>query len=1051
MQLYIKSSHSLTQLASYFINEMQQRNQGIFVPYHIVTQTDGMNSWLKQQIAQETGIAVNLKFLHPNELINDIFKSVGGTYEKTLSKTDISWLIYDYLGNKHMENRFPEVAAYYHVAGKEYDLKKVALSEVIADLFDQYQVYRPEMLSQWDKGILTTKFDEEKWQMAIWKYVKEKAGSKFPDKNKIRNTIIDKLNDTTAVQNLKDHIPCVYFFGTSLLTEYHLNVLIKVSEVIPVFIFLPNPSPDVYWYEDESLKTLFYKKKKGKDVPPSLSNPLLLNWGKLVQNTFMLLFRHDEIINNYEALPALPLDRVTMLTELQRSIYENSIPEKGFFTNDLLNDGTLTIQSCHSAAREVETLYNYLIELLNANKGIYSTRDIIVQVTDINKYASYIRAVFNNAPYRFNYTIADESLAASDSLSRALYEVLTIDESTFTAEAVIQLLDFDSIKKRFGVSDVDLIRRLADEANIRHGMEGSERDESLFVSWKYGISRIMYGICISGEELYGEGISSFYPLDSVESNATLEAVRFVHFVNTLIELIKERKEDRTLADWSAYFKEVMARIIFDNEQSSTEESNYLIKEINDLASAPEIFDKKVPYAVFLRSFLPRLNDNTRTYRFAREGITFCSFIPMRSIPFKIVAMLGLDFNKFPRKTQKVDFDLMSKSPKTGDRNIKTNDKHLFLETILSAGDHLYMSYNGRRMSDNVEQPPSILVEELLNYIESASNNRDQVRNILITQQPLHLFSSKYQTDPGLNDYLLTQKPKAQNVFLTKPREPLVAEKINLNDLISFFRDPITAYYEKILGINFNFQSNTLADAEIFSLNNLQQWSLKDQLIFSEQELDVFTQQLKKKGRAPLANVGTLAVLDGFKEIEKLKETFEQLSGGTESSSIPVEIKIDDIVIEGEIGQLYGNKLIHLCISKKPNKYILRSYITALVLAGLEKEESIHFLSLQSSYVSQRIDKEKATEQLQLLLQFYKQGLAEVLTFHPDFAITEEELKKLNFRKCLENLGKKQHTYYDMELQKGIFSDDNAEARYRQIAEPIIGGIAMIFKPDNNAE
>lgn len=1051
MQFFIKSSHSLYLLASHLIKEMHDRNQGIFVPYHIVTQTEGMNSWLKQQIAHETGIAVNLKFLQPNELINDLFYAVGGMYEKTLSRTDISWLIYDYLGHPEMIKQFPKVAAYYYLNESENEVKKVALAEVVADLFEQYQVYRPEMLSQWNQGKLTTDFKEEEWQMTIWKYVKEKAGEQFPDKNKIRTTINEKLKDKSVAKELQKKIPAIYFFGTSLLTAYHLEILIKVSEIIPVFVFLPNPSPEIYWYEDESAKTQFYKKRKGLEVLPSLSNPLLLNWGKLIQNSFMLLFKDDQIVNDYDALPVPPSETSTLLSKLQQSIFDNTIPEKKYFSNELLKDGTLIIQSCYSPAREVESLYNYLINLLNDHSGEYSARDIIVQVTDINKYASYIRAIFNNAPYRFNYTIADESFAASDSLSRALYEVLTVDEATFTAEAVIQLLDFDSIKRRFGITNIDLIRTIVDEANIRHGIEGSTENESIFVSWKYGISRIMYGICISGEEEYGTGISGFYPLDKVESSDALEIVRFVHFVNTLIDLISERKEERTLSDWSAYFKDVLSKLILNSEQNSTEESNYLIREINELASSPDIYGEKVPYAVFLRSFLPGLNDNTRGYRFAREGITFCSFIPMRSIPFKIVAMLGLDFNKFPRKSSMVDFDLMTKAPKTGDRNIKTNDKHLFLETLLSAGDFLYMSYNGMRVIDNAKQPPSILIEELLNYIESAAEDRKKVRELLITQQPLHLFSEKYQTDPLLHNYLLNQQAEVQKPISSEPKAFAPIERISLHDLRSFFKDPITAYYKKVLDVDYGIKNNTLEPAELFSLNNLEKWSIKNALIFKDVNIEDFAEEQKKKGLAPLANVGILEVLEQEKVIEEIKSLFIQTAARQEERSIPFELKVDDVSIAGEIEKVFGNNVIHVSTSKNSNKYILGAYLTAVILAAIGRPEAVHFLSLNEQMVAEPISQEEANEHLRTLIALYKKGFTEILVFLPEWGITPEQFGKKEFSKHLETMREKDNHYYKLDLKQGATSKADAEEKYNEVASQIIPNVAKVFKMSSNGK
>src|SRR5690606_1374019 len=104
--------------------------------------------------------------------------------------------------------------------------------------------------------------------------------------------------------------------------------------------------------------------------------------------------------------------------------------------------------------------------------------------------------------------------------------------------------------------------------------------------------------------------------------------------------------------------------------------------------------------------------------FISNGITFCSLIPMRSIPFKIIGLLGMNHDNFPRKENRLSFNLITEKHQLGDRNIKDNDKHLFLETILSAKEYLFISYIGKSVANNTTLPASILVEELIDYIQS---------------------------------------------------------------------------------------------------------------------------------------------------------------------------------------------------------------------------------------------------------------------------------------------------------------------------------------------
>jgi len=312
MQLYIKSSNSLELLVDKLTRVIQSNNDPdvpplisstgpVFTPIYIVTQTDGMQAWLKMRLAEKTGIAANLIFMKPNELINIVYKVTGGKFENTLSVADIQWLIFKALSNEDITTKYPSLVNYYFEMGRLDNVKRMGLSQKLADLFDQYEVYRPDMLKGWENGKLTTHVAEEKWQMDIWNIIRTEAGKKFPDKSRIKETILQNLSDENISNRLQTRIPAVHFFGTSLITSFHFDILQSISEYIPISFYLPNPAPHLYWYEDKSKKALFYQRRKGIPTDDTLiTNPLLINWGKLVQNTFRLLFSSDEVINLYQ-------------------------------------------------------------------------------------------------------------------------------------------------------------------------------------------------------------------------------------------------------------------------------------------------------------------------------------------------------------------------------------------------------------------------------------------------------------------------------------------------------------------------------------------------------------------------------------------------------------------------------------------------------------------------------------------------------------------------------------------------------------------------------
>lgn len=1043
IQFYIKSSNDLVALAKELIKVMRQNKPGVFNPVYIVTQTEGMNNWLREKIASLDGIAANIEFLRPNDIINKVFLTAGGRYHQSLSSNEISWLLFDALSHPGFTKKHPEVSDYYSSNPTISDSKRMELARRIADIFDQYQVYRQDILKSWENDSFTTNSEEEQWQKELWLTVRHKAGEQFPSKAATSEFIVKKCAEPAAASLIREHLPAIYIFGTVLLSSYHRDLLMAISQIIPVYLFLPNPAPDIYWYEDKSKRELFYLQRKGRTIEPHQNlNPLLLDWGKLIQNTFQLLFASDEVINLYETSDHSSFGKDTLLHSIQHYLSSNEVPqESDFFSDDLLSDQSIVIQSCHSPAREVQALYNYLIMLTDQNPGRFSSRDIVVHVTDINLYASYIRSVFDNAPYRFRYTIADESYTSSDSLSGALYAILSMDEQDLTAENVLQLLDFSCIRNHYAISDIDAVRNAVDAANIRHGIAGSTGNDSIYVSWKYGLKRIMYGICIGGGIQYGNGPESFFPLDIIEGSGAADIIHFGYFADKLLYYIEKKKEACMLHEWAGYVSDIMHHFVFDDEKNDSEEYRMLIKQIENISNIETHFSQKVTYPVFAKQFLPQLDSAIHEYRYSVGGITFCSLIPMRSIPFRIVAMLGLDFDKFPRKENKTGFDLITLHPRAGDRSLKVNDKHLFLETILSAGDYLYLSYKGQSIRDNSARPPSILLDQLIAFVESHAIHRENVLKMMLTNQPLHNFSSLYGNKEGYYNYLLAQK-ESVNIKNTNPPETEEARIIRLNDLFSFFKDPVKFYYNKILHIYYEEQTYTLPESEMFDLGHLEKWSLKNSwLVEKDTSIEDFTLEQIQLGYLPLKNSGRMEMQMIARDMQDMKTEFHRLVNGASKSVFNISIEIEGYNIAGDIEDVFGNKVLYPCLSKNENKHIFMTFLIALVLAASGTEADVFFVG-RKSRKAKKISTDKARDYLHKLLNVYHEGLKNVIFFLPDWGTDLTAIRELTEKQFKFDDKKNYNTYLTRETEE--LENSEILEGYKNISETILKGFKDVF-------
>lgn len=1070
MAIQLGISNSLKSLSDRLADRLRD-TKSVFQPVYIVTQTAGMNIWLKQQLAQKLGIAANIQFLKPNDAIHLLFQKLSGFYQfNSLSAHDLNWIIFDVLNEDEFKNRFEKIAEYYNHRGLEGEIKRMALAEKIADLFDQYQIYRAPEIDQWNNKedweilkVIRNETDQE-WQKYIWNRARELAAEHFSDKTYIGKHILNKLNEPEAVEKLQQEVPALYFFGLSLITDYHLQIIYKVSEFIDVEFLFQNPAPWQYWYDDKSEKIVDFLKRIGKfgSSEKAEGNPLLTSWGKLTQNTFKMFFRDDDTLNTLQDFGVEEPEIDSLLHNIQNSVFNNEKDEISF-SNEQIKDGTVTINSCYSPIREVEVLYNYLVHLVDQKNEKLSARDIIVMVSDIDLYGSYIKAVFDNAPYKFPYTIADESFVVSDTISNALTGILSISENQFTSEKVVGLLEFESIRKQFRIENVEIIRKAIQAANIRFGFTGNSELETHYVSWDYGLNRILYGLSMFGGTEYGQGENSFYPIDIVEGFDMFNIVRFVHFVRVLKSNIQSRSKNRTITDWVEYVQNTLITFIGEIDENPDEDYVLLQNQLNQYNRIKAFFEKEVEYEVFKYNFLPTLANARRSSNFASYGITFCSLIPMRSIPFKVVALLGMDLEKFPRMNRPVSFDLIEKKKQTGDRDLKENDKQLFLDTLLSAEDHFYLSYVGQSVKDNEDIPASALVDELVDFIATRSDNPDEIRKGFVQKHPLHGFSKKYNTreNSELYSYLLNRNSTIEKPLDEKKLPEFDFKEIDVSSVLRFFRNPARAYYQRVLNCYYTTDIQNLDEFERFELEFLEKYSIKENLINAAIEFsDEYLTEQKKKGHLPLKNMAQIEMEQLVQEIEAIQQTFNELTTGLETEEIQVDLEIDNSHISGKVNDIYGGNLIAYTVSSKTNKHRFEAYIKYLALVSQGFPGKLYFIDNGAGAVEAlKIDPDKAKQILSEIIEIYKKGHEKLMPFHFEFSIMADDADLMTREefdvRVLDYLKPAERSHRDIYIQKalgaGEFQKEGVFEDFKQMAAIITDIVTNQFQEVQHSE
>ena len=1011
----------------YFSNDMEylidqlarqygERSYGPFDSAAIVVQTSGMRRWVSIRMAEAHGIFAHATFYTPDELLMAILRHLDLLQTPFLSKEQLAWVIYHMLEPDRVRREFPEIMHYVEGEGR-----RVRFARRIADVFDQYSVYRPQMVAQWNAGqpYVHPYLDNwqveqwqkyESWQRRLWNTVQQEVaalGYHF-DRSAYVRWLAEALHNPSSREKLCERFPHIDFFGLATFAPLHMKVFAEIlPQVCEVSFYLFNPAPEEYWYKDISPKAAnWIRRALGRD-PESVhlyeGNPLLMEWGKVGKDLIYLLL--DALPETAEIFThRKDCTRQSLLANIQSDLHTNALPDQQPpIDTRLHDDGSITITSHYTELREVEVLHDYL--LYQIEQFGYAPHEMAVLVTDIERYAPYIRAVFDNMhpDKRITYILADVVDNYRQAFVQCLIELLELEEGDLTAENVLRLLDFDPIQSRFEYLDTEQIRRVLQQANIRYGIKGSEEDESHYISWFYGLKRILLGYMMYGGTLQvlpnGEEV---LPLE-MSGEVAHSAVEFAQWVYDLIVGIQQRGEPRPLSTWLHIVQRQMEDLMQIQEpyRSAYRYVLYKLHAVREVAETLE--DRPVPYRDFIYLLKSQFYPAENASGMVSGPLTIAQMIPLRTIPYKVIAVLGLNRDDFPRRTQRPNFDLIQLAPAPGDRDVRQYDQYLFLETLLSAQDKLYLSFLGRSIHDNRPLPPSSVVDQLLQYLKERMCMRDDLPfHTLIRQHPIHPYHRVYfEEDSPYFTYVDYRSTDREQLAPIPGDEELSPGNTTPDQLMRCFRHPLRWYMQQRLGIYLYLDDVWLEEHEPLAVvDGLHRYRLREYWLTEGMSRPTQThiKRLKLSGMLPLNNAA-VAELDKLRDemaplttilYSEFKLDLEQLQWRDEI----VEIHAGEYTIKGKIPHIIDDMHVHICTSKQGwNHWVafcIEQWLLAAAGLGSRLRRSVYVQWNPSMkrktpilYQCPLPNSSEALQRVQVLLKWYHRALQRPLAFHPE--------------------------------------------------------------------
>jgi exodeoxyribonuclease V gamma subunit len=614
--------------------------------------------------------------------------------------------------------------------------------------------------------------------------------------------------------------------------------------------------------------------------------------------------------------------------------------------------------------REMEVLRDQLLDAFASTEDLRPD-DVLVLVPDIERYGPYIEAVFGAREKTtfMPYSVADRQGVQEQPPADAVLRLLDLVRARLTTAEVIDLLNTAAIRRRFdlGEKEIPLLHRWVEAARVRWGMDAAQRQEDFEIpaqeanSWRAGLDRLLMGYATGPLVGLAGGVAP--QAGETAGNAELLG-RLANFVDTLFDALRGLRRSRPLNEWATDLGLTLDRL-FKPFGEGEERALQLVRDaLNNLKAVEKRAGVQEPISLevlrdHLRSYLAEIGPGGR---FLSGRITFCALKPMRTIPFRVVAIAGLDIASFPRRGTPHSFDLMRQNTRLGDRSLRDDDRQLFLETLLAARDRLIFTWVGNSQQDGSSCAPSVVLSELLDVLERGFLSPDEkpLRDHLIVVHRLQPFHPSYFSDGPLFSYshhdleaasalLRDRKPTPQFIALRNEAQRLPTEReeedVDLDDLLGFWVHPARHYCRKVLRIYLENNSDEPETSEPFQIGGLDQYLLLQWILHQRLHPDELLEDestiLRARGELPLAGLGSAAyaVLRS-----RVNAFFSRLPNFNRRPPQLLEIKGPGFRLHGRLDDLTDLGQLRFRLSSLKPKDQLRAWILHLAWNALPVDQ-----------------------------------------------------------------------------------------------------------------
>lgn len=972
-------------------------------PEVIAVPTRGIERWLCQRLSTILGVSpgrndgacANVEFPFPGALVSNAVAAACGIRRDAdpWAPERAVWPLLELVDVHQGEAWLAPLTVHLDRAAPEGEKRSFAAVRHVADLFDRYAVHRPELLRAWLAGKDAGTDDSSRWQADLWRRLRERIDDQSPAER-----LAGACARLRAEPGLVDLPERLSLFGLTRFPASYLEVVAALAEARDVHLFLLHPSPalwDRIAADDVGLDSATGRMRRRDDPTARYPrNPLLASWGQDAREMQVVLQTTPGARVEQHRPVSRPSDPPTLLELVQDAVRQDreppGIPSEG--AEDARprvdrSDDSIRVHSCHGRARQVEVLRDAILHLLEQHPDL-EPRDVIVMCPDIETYAPLVHASFGGSdgaapdvigasaerspddgsaprPARppLSVKLADRSIRQTNAVLAVAALLLDLAQARVTASQVLDLAAREPVRRRFDFEQDDLARieGWVEGAGIRWGFDGEHRRpyklSSLNAnSWRAGIDRALLGVTMADE---GERVfCDVVPLDDVDSGDIDLLGRFSELVERLRKAVDSLSVPKTIAAWAEELDAATMSLASTsiNDRWQLVQLRRLLSDVVAEASAGASSSEVLLSLGDVTSLLgDRLRGRPTRANFRTGHLTICTLVPMRSVPHRVVCLLGLDDAAFPRHVRRDGDDLILAEPYVGDHDSRDEDHQLLLDAVLAATDHLIVTYSGRDERTNTPRPPCVPIGELLDVIDrTATVEGDLARQHVVVQHPLQPFDARNFT-PGavvadqpwsfdrvnLAGAHALQVPRREPIpFLLAPLPDLEGAVVELETLDRFVRTPVATFLRQRLGVYLRAEEREIDDRFPVELDGLQKWSVGDRLLAARADgVNAATCLAAERARGDLPP-GALAEPLLAELLENVEALLEARSPAPAPQPLDVSVHLPDgTLIVGTVGGVRGDLVQSVTFSRLQPAQRIQAWLRLLALTAARPEQS----------------------------------------------------------------------------------------------------------------